>query len=114
MPTLSICTNLPLPKPAAVALVKKLSAAVAKSTGKPESYVCVSLRPDVALVFGGSDAPAAHAELVSIGGLGSKNAAHSLLLSTILQKELGVPPDRLYITFTDKSGGDMGYNGGTF
>ena len=44
MPTLSIITNVPLVAPRPVEIAKKLSAAVAKSTGKPEAYVCVSLR----------------------------------------------------------------------
>ena len=71
MPTLSVITNVPLAAPKPIEVAKKLSAAVAKSTGKPESYVCVSLRHGEAVTFGGSDAPAAHASLVSIGALGT-------------------------------------------
>ena len=39
--------------------LKALSAAVAAATGKPESYVLVSARADVPLLFGGTEAPAA-------------------------------------------------------
>lgn len=115
MPTLSLVTNVPLSPPSATAVCKKLSAVVAKSTGKPESYVTVSLRADVPLVFGGTEAPAAQAELLSIGALGKdRNKAHSRALADVLLAELGVPADRFYCKFTDVAASDMGWNGSTF
>ena len=115
MPTLSVVTNVQLAPPAAVAVCKKLSVAVARSTGKPESYVTVSLRADCPLVFAGTDAPAAQAELISIGALGGeKNKGHSRALADVLTAELGVPANRFYIKFSDVAASDMGWNGTTF
>ncbi len=78
-------------------------------------YVCVSLRCDVPLSFGGSEAPAAHGELVSIGGIGGAvNASISAAVSAVLQAKLSVPPSRFYLKFQDVAGSDMGWDGATF
>jgi len=114
MPTLSITTNVVLPAGRPVQLCQKLSAAVAKTTGKPEAYVCVSLSHSQAITFGGTDAPAAHGSLVSIGALGPRNAAHCAAISAVLTAELGIPNDRFYLAFQDIAAKDMGWSGATF
>ena len=70
-------------------------------------YVCVSVTQDVPLSFGGSEAPAAHATLTSIGGLGPNNASLSKSISTILQAKFSIPANRLYIDFRDVAGSNM-------
>jgi phenylpyruvate tautomerase len=40
-------------------ILKDLSALVAASLGKPESYVAVSVTDNVSMIFGGSDEPLA-------------------------------------------------------
>lgn len=95
--------------------LKALSAAVASATGKPESYVLVSLRTDVALCFGSTEAPAAYGELLSIGAVGgAKNKAISKAVSDVVTAKLGVPAGRFYLSITDKPASDFGWNGGTF
>ena len=95
--------------------LKALSAAVASATGKPESYVLVSVRTDIALCFGGTEAPAAYGELLSIGAVGgAKNKAISKAVSDVVTAKLGVPAGRFYLSITDKQGSDFGWNGGTF
>jgi len=95
--------------------LKALSAAVASATGKPESYVLVSLRADVALCFDGTEAPAAYGELLSIGAVGgAKNKDISKAVSDVVTAKLGVPSGRFYLSITDKQGSDFGWNGGTF
>ena len=93
------------------------SANQATSPGRPHSglltpraraqYVCVSLTQDVPLSFGGSEAPAAHATLTSIGGLGPNNASLSERISAVLQAKFGIPANRLYIDFRDVAGSNM-------
>eukprot|EP00803_Ostreobium_quekettii_P004281 evm.model.scf_858.5 EVM.evm.TU.scf_858.5 scf_858:27314-28379(-) len=62
-------------------IIKALSGAVASSTGKPESYVLVSLTTDKPMCFGGTEEPAAYAELISIGAIGGeKNKAVSTFI----------------------------------
>ena len=70
-------------------------------------YVCVSITQDVALSFGGSEAPAAHAVLTSIGGLGPNNASLSKSISGVLQAKFSVPANRFYCEFRDVAGGNM-------
>ena len=95
--------------------LKALSTAVASATGKPESYVLVSLRTDVALSFGGSEAPAAFGDLLSIGAVGgAKNKTISKAVSDVVTAKLGVPSSRFYLSITDMKGSDFGWNGGTF
>ena len=95
--------------------LKALSAAIASATGKPEYYVLVSLRTDVALCFGGTEAPAAYGELLSIGAVGrAKNKAISKAVSDVVTAKLGVPSGRFYLSISDKQGSDFGWNGGTF
>lgn len=75
----------------------------------------VSLRADVALCFGGTEAPAAYGELLSIGAVGgAKNKAISKAVSDVVTAKLGVPSGRFYLSITDKQGSDFGWNGGTF
>lgn len=78
-------------------------------------YVCVSLRGDTPLIFGGSEAPAAHCELSSIGGIGpSVNAEISKAVMEVLGAKLAVAGTRCYIKFVDVAPSDMGYDGATF
>lgn len=61
-------------------------------------YVLVSLRTDVPLCFGGTEEPAAYAELLSIGAIGGeKNKTISAALSAVLAAKLNIPANRLYI-----------------
>lgn len=94
---------------------KALSSAVAAATGKPESYVLVSVRSGVTLCFGGTEEPAAYGELLSIGAIGgAKNAAISKAVSDVVAAKLGVPASRFYLSFHDMGRTDFGWNGGTF
>lgn len=66
-------------------------------------------------VLGGVEAACAVASLESIGQLGREpNKKHSKLLSAHIEKELGIPSDRLYINFVDLNKANVGYSGTTF
>jgi len=96
-------------------LLKSLSKAVANSLGKPESYVAVTIVPDQLMLWGGNDKPCGSATLMSIGCLGQEeNKKHAAVLYPILEKELGIPGDRLYITFCNEKTENVGYTGTTF
>jgi hypothetical protein len=75
----------------------------------------VSLRADTPLCFGGSEAPAAHCELVSFGGIdGTTNASVSKGVVAVLNARLGITGTRCYIHFVDAAPENMGYDGATF
>uniref|UniRef100_A0A6G1SE08 L-dopachrome isomerase n=1 Tax=Aceria tosichella TaxID=561515 RepID=A0A6G1SE08_9ACAR len=89
--------------------------AVAKSLGKPVSYVAVQVNAGQNLSFGGTDEPAALCDLTSIGALSvESNKKHSKALMNLLEKQLGVSSQRVYISFHNLNKADIGFSGTTF
>ncbi|XP_063368793.1 macrophage migration inhibitory factor-like [Cydia amplana] len=114
MPHFRIETNVPrdqIPKD----FVSKAVPILAKALGKPEQYCVVSVHPDVMMSFSGTTAPCAIGNVMSIGALGvEQNKKHAKVLYELVEKELGVPSDRMYITFQDEPTGNVGFKGTTF
>jgi phenylpyruvate tautomerase len=111
MPYLNIKTNQTIADPAALA--KVASQTVAKASGKPESYVMVSVESKVAMTFGGSDAPTAILDYRSLG-LPSDRKALSTALCTMIEQEIGVSGSRTYISMTDSERQNWGWDHSTF
>lgn len=114
MPYLKIQTNHPVDASQSADLIKSASRLVADGLGKPERYVMVALEPPVPMVFAGSDAPTVFMELKSIGLPESKTAGLSESLCQLVNSELGVPADRVYIEFQDAPRKMWGWDNGTF
>lgn len=114
MPYLKIQTNIPMQSRAVQDLLKKASYTVALHLGKPESYVMVAMEPSTPMHFAGTDAPLAYLELKSVGLPQTKTKELSKMLSELLEKELSIPKDRVYIEFASASGPMWGWDGGTF
>lgn len=114
MPLLSINTNQDIEADRADQLLKQASSAVAEMLGKPERYVMVQLDVNPRMLFGGSDAPLAYLELKSIGLPSERTADFSRRLSELVGQQLQVPPERLYIEFSDAERHLWGWNGATF
>ena len=114
MPLLQLTTNVPLAEPGQKALLAALSKTVAETIGKPEQYVMVTLSPASTLMSGKPD-PAAFADIRSIGGLsGNVNGLLAEKICKLLKESLGIPPDRVYLNFTDVDAANWGWNGSTF
>lgn len=116
MPLIKVQTSIPAPdKAEADALLKQLSASLAKHTGKPESYVMTVLEPDVAMTFGGTTDPVCYVEVKSVGSMSaSQTKSMSQDFCDQLSKGLGVPSNRIYIEFADAKGYMWGWNSSTF
>ena len=114
MPYFSIETNQAMDQAENQQLLKKTSAFIADLLGKPESYVMVSIQPSTPLVFGGSDAPAAFVRLKSIGLPVDRCPELSEKICSMIEQELGVPQDRVFIDFKDLARNLFGWNGKTF
>ncbi|PKM44352.1 MAG: hypothetical protein CVV05_11425 [Gammaproteobacteria bacterium HGW-Gammaproteobacteria-1] len=114
MPYLLIKTNVTPADGAAAPLLRKASQQVAQALGKPEDYVMVALEHGCPMLFAGGDAPLAYVELKSIGLPKARTAELSALLSRLLQEELGIAADRVYIEFSPATGELWGWNGATF
>ncbi len=94
--------------------LKKASRLVAKELSKPEDYVMVSLEPSSAMLFAGSAEPTAFLELRAIGLPVKKTSDLSRVLCELVESELGVPKDRVFINYIDFPPNMWGWNGETF
>lgn len=114
MPYLKIQTNRVVSPEQSKKLLTKLSRQLAQELEKPERYVMVDLAAEGDMLFAGVDDPLAFVELKSIGLSQSNTQPLSKWLCDLLQDELGIPPERVYIEFTDIPRKFWGWNGSTF
>ncbi|XP_008276522.1 macrophage migration inhibitory factor [Stegastes partitus] len=97
------------------ALLSEATAELTKALGKPSQYIAVHVNSDQNMTFGGKADPCALCSLKSIGKIsGAENKVYTQLLCGLLQKHLGVSPDRVYIVFIDLSAPMVGWNNATF
>ncbi|KAA8517470.1 hypothetical protein F0562_017763 [Nyssa sinensis] len=67
-----------------------------------EERVMIVLKGSVPIAFGGTEQPAAYAELLSIGGLGPDiNKKLSAGIAALLETKLSVPKSRIFLKFYD-------------
>ncbi len=95
-------------------LMRSLSDRVCTGLCKAETYMMVIVRDAEAMFFGGSDEPVAH---VTLRALGLKEELIRKLageLTTLLQSELGIESQRVYIVFMDADPGKWAWDGRTF
>lgn len=116
MPLIKVQTSIPSPDRAEVdGLLKHLSAALAKHTGKPESYVMTAFEPEVPMTFGGTLDPVCYIEVKSVGSMSpTQTKTMSQDFCEQIHQALGVPTNRIYIEFADAKGAMWGWNGSTF
>ena len=111
---LVIETNISLDTANAQALVAQASQAVAGELGKPERYVMVTVQSGTPMLMAGTPEPTAFLDLRSIGLPDGGTEALSKALCQLIEAEIGVPQDRVYINFADVPRAHWGWNGGTF
>ncbi len=114
MPYLNIQTNLSVDEEARHLLLKRSSKLTAELLGKPESYMMVALKPDVPMAFGGTEDPLAYLELHALGLAADKTKILSKGLCELIEAELGIPSDRVYVKFNSAQGSMWGWKGDTF
>ena len=113
MPYLKIKTSKPVTDATRQTLLKKASQLVARELSKPEQYMMVSLEPASPMIFAGSLEPAVHLDLRAIGLPTAKTGDLARLLCELVEAELGIGKDRVFINFTDFPGDHWGWNGDT-
>lgn len=114
MPYLRITTSQSIDAERKQNLLKAASKMVAAELGKPEQYMMVSAETPVAMLFAGTDKPCAFLELRGIGLPESKAGKLSQLLCDLLESQIGIPQDRVYINFADIQPSLWGWNADTF
>ena len=114
MPLLKLETTVVLSEDKRQALLASLSKIVAETIGKPEQYVMVTAS-QAAMQMSGSPGDAAFVDVRSLGGLTDDvNRKLSQKVSQLLHDSLGIPPNRIYLNFTDVQASHWGWNGSTF
>jgi phenylpyruvate tautomerase len=115
MPLIKVQTSVAAPeKDAAEALLKQLSASLAKHLSKSESYVMTALEPERAMTLGGSTEPVCYVEIKSVGSMSAvQTQAMTADFCQQIGQALDVAGDRIYIEFTDVQGYLWGWNGRT-
>jgi len=112
-PSLTLVTNIDLGDKK-LDVMKACSKSISEILAKPEAYVAVAITDNASVIFGGSDAPAALGNLVSIGGICIENNSAIQNSVTDLLEPYGVAADRMYITFFDIPRANIGWNRKTF
>lgn len=110
MPLIRIQTAEPAPE----ALLLELSRITAETLKKSEAYVMVTANTGPVLIDR-KPGQAAFLDVSSIGALSSQvNRQLSAAICALLDSELGIPPERVYIHFSMKERPDWGWNNSTF
>ena len=114
MPLLKLETTVALSEDKRQALLASLSKTVAETIGKPQQYVMVA-SSQAAMQMSGNPDDAAFVDVRSIGGLtGVVNRKLSQKVCQLLHDSLGIPPNRIYLNFTEVKASHWGWNGSTF
>ena len=114
MPLIKIETNQIVSEPALQGLLEKTSAFVADLFGKTEQYVMATVEPGKSMMFGATTGPAAQATIKKIGLDADKCPEYAKAVCEFLEKELGVPPERVFASFEEVNPRQLGWNGKTF
>ena len=114
MPYLMIQTNQSIDKTNGKKLLAQASKLIAAELGKPESYVMLALEADTPMLFAGDDAPLAYLELKSIGLPETQTEQLSAALCRLMEENMGIARDRVYIEFANAKGSMWGWKASTF
>jgi len=112
MPLLELSSNTSIDDIKNVA--KRASQLTAEILGKPESYVMVRIMPEQNMIFAGSEEPAAHIKLKSLGLPETETSELSAQLCEFISTELGIDSARIYIEFSSPERHMWGWDGRTF
>ncbi len=114
MPLLQLHTSVAVPAEQRNSLLSRLSKLVAEVIGKPETYVMATLS-EGPICMSGEVAPAAFVDVRSIGGLEPDvNRRLSEGVCTLLDEDLGISGNRVYLNFVDVQRTNWGWDSRTF
>ena len=116
MPLIQLDTSFAFPDQSKKqAVAKMLSQIAAEATGKPEQYVMACIQDNAAMTMSGTADPCALVTIKAVGGLSkSVNQKFAAKVSQLLQKELNIPGDRVYLTFEELAPTNWAWDGKTF
>ena len=110
MPLLNISTNTKIKNEQI--LLAKSSDFISSLTGKPINFIMVKLTHSLSMNFAGTDEPCAFIEIKSIGSLVPSKMSKPIC--EFFSIELGIPTERIYISFQDVDSKNWAWNRKTF
>jgi phenylpyruvate tautomerase PptA (4-oxalocrotonate tautomerase family) len=114
MPLARLSTNVILDEKARAEIARGLSEILSREIGKPEQYV-MSIVEGCRMLMSAREGNAAFVDVRSIGGLSREvNSAISQSVCDLLRSRADVPPDRVYVVFTDVGRENWAWKGKTF
>ncbi len=114
MPLIKLRTNVSIGEDKTSSLMNELSQLLARETGKPESYVMIEVKGDRNMLFGGTTEPLAYVECKSIGLSAGQATSLSPAICQVLNTQLNISTDRVYIEFSHCPAEFWGWNSSTF
>lgn len=112
MPLLEITTNTTVEN--SLDIAEQASALTAEILGKPESYVMVKILPEQTLILAGTNEPAAHVKLKSLGLPEDKTTDYSASLCAFISNNFAIDSARIYIEFANPQRHMWGWDNRTF
>ena len=92
-------------------LLHQFSILIASLTSKSKKFVMAKLEDEGNLLFDGKT-PCCYVEIKSIGSLNPSEMSKSIC--TFVNEKIGIPSDKVYISFEDVPSEMWGWNGRTF
>lgn len=114
MPYVALQTNLALTETQQQSLLSHLTVQVAAILKKPEAYMMVVLQPNTYMSLGNSGDACVHLLIKSIGFAENSITQLSAELTQLLNTELELSADRVFIEFCDVSPEKWAWQGKTF
>lgn len=112
MPFINVKTSAAVSKEKCDAIKSALGQAITALPGKSENWLMVGIEPEQILYFQGSDAPAAMVQVQTFGTPAQGTDALTGKICGILNKELGIAENRVYVSYFGTS--NWGWNGNNF
>jgi phenylpyruvate tautomerase PptA (4-oxalocrotonate tautomerase family) len=111
MPYLKVQTNKSFSTKKQQNFLNQCSLLISFELGKPEKYVMTAFEPKIEMTLNGSVEPAIFLQLKSIGLPDTKTKDLSGKFAALVEENLDIPKDRVYIEFMDVPRGFWGWNG---
>jgi len=92
-------------------LLEEISNLISSLTNKSKRFVMAKLNDNCEMYFDNED-PSCFLEIKSIGSLNPSEMAKPI--SDFVQEKMGIPPDKIYISFEDVPASLWAWNGRTF
>src|SRR5512139_2177249 len=97
------------------AVAEMLSQIASEVSGRPEQHIMTCIRDNAAMTMSGAAGPCALVTARVVGGLRkSVNQAFAGKVTQLLQKELNIPRNRIYLTFEVLEPTHWSWEGKTF